>query len=49
MTLPQKKKPNKQQRRLEARIKDWENIKGNHSEKDCMVNKSAFRKPGSLK
>lgn len=49
MTHPQKKGNTKQQTRLNARIKDWESIKGNHSEKVCMVNKSCFTKPGSLK
>jgi len=48
-TLPQRSKPTKSQRRLEGRIKDWENIKGTHSEKECTVNRSSFRKPGSNK
>lgn len=41
------KQGKKQTRRLNARIKDWGNIKGTHSEKECTVNKSSFRKPGS--
>lgn len=49
MTHPQKSKPTKAQRTLEARIKDWEAIKGTHSEKECTVNRSSFKKPGSLK
>ena len=39
----------KQSRRLAARVKDWQDLRGNHSEKECVINKSSFRKPGSNK
>lgn len=41
------KKAKKLKRRLAARIKDWDAIKGTHSEKQCTINKSSFTKPGS--
>lgn len=38
----------KAKRRLEARIRDWESIRGDLSTpKIKLVNKSAFTKPGS--
>ena len=48
MTLPQRKPATKAQRRLAARVQGWKEIKGGtHSEKECVVNRSSFRKPGS--
>jgi hypothetical protein len=38
----------KRRLRLEARIKDWESMRGESNGKVKMVNKSAFTKPGSF-